>query len=536
MRIPPVARRIIFFGGDAVSLFALKRLHARSQRLAEQLATGAAAASATTAADIPPPGAATLASESTIATAAVASTFHDLLRVVVPPTPPKHPLNTVRRYCEKNGLPFVEVEDRKRMHPEEVLRFMMTSSAPSTIAGTSSEGIINKASPPPLSHLDFDAAVVVSFRYFFPNALLEHPSFPPCINLHPSLLPKYRGASPLYTPLMRGDVEGGASIIKLSPRELMDSGDILAQARIPVPLTEDARTYAPRALDAGCVLLEAVLDDFSGHWARAVPQERRDVHFKHDEYHAPLLTKQDGLFDFATASGHELYCRWRGLVATPFVPSCLFNRAQLPVAGQIRQAAKLLPARMVLNEAVPFDSLPAEDRARLEAIEAAGVVTHSTTVTTTAAAPEAPSAASGALDANHAASDSAEITTAACGATLCVAGATPKATTPLAPGALVVPALRGPDHTVVAIKCRSGWLCMRAMTIHNSEKQPADVLARSMMLKPGVVYQGVFEAAPVQPVVAPPAPTAGAKKQSPNGSQQRQHASTSPTRRGRSDE
>lgn len=77
-----------------------------------------------------------------------------------------------------------------------------------------------------------DLAIVVSFRYFIPRRILD------CfrvgaINLHPSLLPQYRGPAPLHWPLLNGDAETGVSVIKLHP-DRFDAGDILQQETIPL--------------------------------------------------------------------------------------------------------------------------------------------------------------------------------------------------------------------------------------------------------------------------------------------------------------
>ena len=82
----------------------------------------------------------------------------------------------------------------------------------------------------------FDLAVVVSFGYFFPASLIK--SFPMgAINVHPSLLPKYRGAAPIYHTLLKerlnNDIkeETGVTIMELHPKE-MDAGDIYYQTKM----------------------------------------------------------------------------------------------------------------------------------------------------------------------------------------------------------------------------------------------------------------------------------------------------------------
>lgn len=97
---------------------------------------------------------------------------------------------------------------------------------------------------------DFDLAVVVSFRYFIPPRLLD--ALPPTINMHPSLLPFYRGASPIFSTLMRNEPFGGASVIQLRAQQrAMDSGNILWQCELPIPREMDIRTYMPLVTQLG---------------------------------------------------------------------------------------------------------------------------------------------------------------------------------------------------------------------------------------------------------------------------------------------
>jgi methionyl-tRNA formyltransferase len=81
----------------------------------------------------------------------------------------------------------------------------------------------------------FDHAVVVSFRYFIPNSIIQLYS-KGIFNVHPSLLPKYQGAAPLHHTILNGDLETGVSIIELHPK-MMDCGDILDQVKIKVDPT-----------------------------------------------------------------------------------------------------------------------------------------------------------------------------------------------------------------------------------------------------------------------------------------------------------
>ncbi|CAD2216190.1 Formyl transferase, putative [Angomonas deanei] len=101
----------------------------------------------------------------------------------------------------------------------------------------------------PLSY--YDLAVVVSFRYFLPTSLLQ--ALPPTINMHPSVLPHYRGASPIFSTLLNNEEVGGVSIIQIKKEDtaLMDSGHVLWQCEVPIEPDTDIRTYFPLVTQVG---------------------------------------------------------------------------------------------------------------------------------------------------------------------------------------------------------------------------------------------------------------------------------------------
>ena len=99
----------------------------------------------------------------------------------------------VKVFAEEHGIE-VKTYDKFRLHLDEI------------------EGI------------DYDYSVVASYGQILPNAFLE---FKPCVNVHPSLLPKYRGASPIQSSILNGDKITGVTIMKVAQK--VDAGDILAQ-------------------------------------------------------------------------------------------------------------------------------------------------------------------------------------------------------------------------------------------------------------------------------------------------------------------
>jgi methionyl-tRNA formyltransferase len=117
-----------------------------------------------------------------------------------------------------------------------------------------------------------DLIVVAAYGLILPRAVLELPRYG-CLNVHPSLLPRYRGASPIQAALLNGDDETGVTIIKLIGR--MDAGPILAQERTPIGAGEDALALEPRLAELGAQLLVETL----GPWVAGelVAQEQDEA-------------------------------------------------------------------------------------------------------------------------------------------------------------------------------------------------------------------------------------------------------------------
>ena len=117
-----------------------------------------------------------------------------------------------------------------------------------------------------------EVGVVFSFGYLLPVEVLE--AFPKgVVNVHPSLLPKYRGPNPIEHAVLNGDRETGVSIIEVRPHRF-DEGEVLAQERVAVGEDETVAQLGPRLTDVGLRLLEDVLEDLDA--ARATRRVTQD--------------------------------------------------------------------------------------------------------------------------------------------------------------------------------------------------------------------------------------------------------------------
>ncbi len=152
-----------------------------------------------------------------------------------------------------------------------------------------------------------DAAVVVAYGRLIPPGLLEGPRHG-WINLHPSLLPRHRGPSPIQWALVSGDRVTGVTTMMLD--EGTDTGPILLQERIDVHPRETADELAPRLARLGADLLVRSLDGLEDGSLKPVPQPEDGVSL------TPMLTRSFGQVDWSLTAG-QLVNRLRGLTPWP---------------------------------------------------------------------------------------------------------------------------------------------------------------------------------------------------------------------------
>lgn len=115
-----------------------------------------------------------------------------------------------------------------------------------------------------------DLFVVFAYGEIIKQNILDLPRYG-CINLHPSLLPKYRGPAPIRFALLDGANETGVSVIEMALK--MDAGDILAQERVPIPLDMDCEQLERVLIPLGAKTLLKVIKNYSYHDEHKVPQD-----------------------------------------------------------------------------------------------------------------------------------------------------------------------------------------------------------------------------------------------------------------------
>ena len=173
-----------------------------------------------------------------------------------------------------------------------------------------------------LKGLQPDAIVVVAFGQIIPKAVLD---IPPCgcINVHPSLLPKYRGAAPIQWALINGEEETGITIMLLDETE--DTGDIILQRRVKINPRENAAMLSDRLACTAATTLVEVLE--------AIPSNAPPRHTPQDHEkatHAPKLTKESGRINWH-ASAVEICNLVRGTAIWPGTYTFLNGELRLQI-------------------------------------------------------------------------------------------------------------------------------------------------------------------------------------------------------------
>ncbi len=135
-----------------------------------------------------------------------------------------------------------------------------------------------------------DIIVVAAYGQYIKPAVLEIPPLE-AINIHPSLLPKYRGASPIQWAVANGEEETGVTILYVSKE--MDAGDIVLQRRMPIDPDDTAASLTPRLAELGAALLMDALAGIRAGTAARYPQAHEEATVVHK------LEKEDGRIDWS---------------------------------------------------------------------------------------------------------------------------------------------------------------------------------------------------------------------------------------------
>ncbi len=170
-------------------------------------------------------------------------------------------------------------------------------------------GLKDKSFITQLRNYNSDVFVVVAYGKILPDEILKIPRI--CaVNVHGSLLPKYRGAAPVNWAIINGETETGISIIRIN--ECMDAGDILAQVKVRIEKKDTAVTLREKMAETGADCLCQTIDSMRRHALQSIStaQNNKDATF------APKLTKDLGLIAWKKSAA-EIHNLVRGLLPWP---------------------------------------------------------------------------------------------------------------------------------------------------------------------------------------------------------------------------
>jgi len=191
-------------------------------------------------------------------------------RVLTPPP--------VKVEAERHGIPVLQPE--KLRHPDAVEA---------------------------LRQLAPDLIVTAAYGQILPKAVLELPKFG-CINIHASLLPKYRGGAPIHYAVMRGEAVTGVTIMYMA--EGLDTGDMLSKVEVPIGDDDTTGSMFVKLSAAGAELLQRTLPELLAGRLEAVPQNEAEA------VYSPNIRREDELIDWS-APALAIFNQVRGLNPFP---------------------------------------------------------------------------------------------------------------------------------------------------------------------------------------------------------------------------
>lgn len=158
-----------------------------------------------------------------------------------------------------------------------------------------------------LLEVEPDLIVVAAYGKILPEWLLNLPKYG-TINVHASLLPKYRGASPIQWALLNGEEETGVTIMKVIPK--LDAGDIISQKRVKIEKEDNAKTLHDKLAEVGAELLVKTLPLYVSGKLKPVPQNEEEATY------CPQIKKEMGKIDWRE-SAEKIFNKIRAFTPWP---------------------------------------------------------------------------------------------------------------------------------------------------------------------------------------------------------------------------
>ena len=185
-----------------------------------------------------------------------------------------------------------------------------------------------------------DIMVVVGYGQIIPQAIIDLPRYG-ILNVHASLLPKYRGAAPIQWAIANGEEETGVTIMQIDAG--LDTGDMLKKAVLAIEADETAPQLSARLAPLGAQLLMESMAEIEDGTAK--PEKQMDA----AATLAPILKKEDGVIEWRRTAG-ETYNRFRGFNPWPGAAT-VFRGQQLSITdARMAEATDLQPGRCRVHD------------------------------------------------------------------------------------------------------------------------------------------------------------------------------------------
>jgi len=219
---------------------------------------------------------------------------------------------------------------------ELALKYSLKVKTPEKIKD---EAVINE-----IKNLAPDLIVVVAYGKLLPKELLAIPKYG-AINVHASLLPKYRGAAPIQWAILNGEKETGITIMQLDAG--LDTGDVLLQEKLPIDENDTAETLLMKLFKIGARLLIKATEEIQNGTIKSTRQKEAEASY------ARIIKKEDGLIDFSK-SAEEINNQIRAMFPWPGAyiflkgkrlkinQAAVLNEKEKHAPGEILEAGKKL--------------------------------------------------------------------------------------------------------------------------------------------------------------------------------------------------
>ncbi len=189
---------------------------------------------------------------------------------------------------------------------------------------------------------EIDIAIVAQYGLIIPQRLLDIPTFG-MLNVHGSLLPLYRGATPIQTALINGDSTTGTTIMVMAAG--MDTGPILLQAELPITKEDNFGTLETKLADISSPLLGKAVEEYVNGSLKAIPQDESKTTI------CKLLTRDDGKINWHK-SAETIYHQFQGMTPWPGI-WCVWQGKRLKLLAIDTDATTLAPgAIQAINDTI----------------------------------------------------------------------------------------------------------------------------------------------------------------------------------------